>query len=132
MLFDCNPMDFEDDNEDIFGELFGSQTKKAARIISPNRPQQSATKIQEESSNQSDSDDDDFALPSAKTPSAPATGKGASPAEAKNLTVDGGSGSSGMQTNDRAREGDINIDVSQSSRMRDSVRKPAFSFSERF
>lgn len=89
-------MDFEDETESIFGELFGSQTKKAARIISPNRPQQCAAKIQDESSNQSDSDDD-FALPTA-TPSTPAAKKGPSPAQAEDPVVDKEeSESSGME-----------------------------------
>lgn len=89
-------MDSEDAHESLFGQLFGSQTKKAARIISPNRPQASATKIQDESSNQSDSDDD-FALPTA-TPSTPAAKKGSSTAEAKYTMVDKESGSSGVET----------------------------------
>lgn len=103
-------MDLEDENESIFGELFGSPTtKKAARIISPNRPQQSATKIQDESSNQSESDDD-FALPAA-TPSKPATDEGPSPAEAKQSTVDGESGSSGLKKRPETLKGVRHIDV---------------------
>eukprot|EP00903_Cladosiphon_okamuranus_P007213 g7001.t1 len=82
-------MNFGDETERFFGELFGSHAEKEARIISPNRPQPSATKFQDESSNQSDSDDD-FALPSAK-PSTPATERSTSPSE---TMVDGGSGSS--------------------------------------
>eukprot|EP00752_Nemacystus_decipiens_P001311 g1301.t1 len=85
-------MDFEDEHEEIFGELFGSQSKKPARTISPNRPLHSATNIHDESSTQVDSDDD-FALPTA-TPSTPAANKGSAPTEAADPMVDGKGASS--------------------------------------
>lgn len=87
-------MDIEDTNEDLFGELFGSSTKKAARTISPSRSHQSA-KVEE---SVSESEDDDFALP-ATTPSKPAAATDGvpPPAETKESMVDGEDGPSGME-----------------------------------